>query len=107
MGVNGQLHTPAALPPQKELRYRLDRRLGGSQSRSGRYGEENDLALTGNRAPAVEPIAYSYTNQANLTSIPKIELKNALFALFYDVLVALNGKMVDECELERIWKEAS
>jgi hypothetical protein len=33
---------PAALPPGKDspARYPLDRRLGGPQSRSGRYGEE-------------------------------------------------------------------
>jgi hypothetical protein len=59
MDVNGQLHAPAALPPEKYLRYRLDRRLGGPQSRSERYGEEKDLALTGNRAPAVQPIVHS------------------------------------------------
>jgi hypothetical protein len=39
MEVNGQLHTPAALPPGKEGPYPLDRRLGGPQSRSGRSGE--------------------------------------------------------------------
>jgi hypothetical protein len=35
MGVGGQLHAPAALPPGK-TRYRLYRRLGGPQSQSGR-----------------------------------------------------------------------
>jgi hypothetical protein len=39
--VSGQFHAPAALPPGKELRYPLDRRLGGPQSRSGRGGEKN------------------------------------------------------------------
>jgi len=34
-GVGGQLHVPAALPPQK-TRYLLYRRLGGPQGRSGR-----------------------------------------------------------------------
>jgi hypothetical protein len=43
MEVSGQLHTPAALPPGKETRYPLDRRLSGLQSRSGRGGEERDL----------------------------------------------------------------
>jgi hypothetical protein len=38
MEVSGQLHSPVALPPEKEAR-----RLGGSQSRSGRSsGEEED-----------------------------------------------------------------
>ena len=35
MGVGGQRHAPAALPPGK-TRYPLYRRLGGSQRRSGR-----------------------------------------------------------------------
>ena len=35
MGVGGQRHAPAALPPGK-TRYPLYRRLGGRQSRSGR-----------------------------------------------------------------------
>jgi hypothetical protein len=39
LDVTGQLHAPAALPPGKETRYPLDRRLGGPQSRSGQYGE--------------------------------------------------------------------
>jgi hypothetical protein len=29
LGVRGQIHAPAALPPGKEPRYPLDRRLGG------------------------------------------------------------------------------
>jgi len=35
MGVGGQRHAPAALPPEK-TRYLLYRRLGGPQDRSGR-----------------------------------------------------------------------
>jgi hypothetical protein len=38
--MNGQLHAPAALPPRKDPKYSLDRRLGGLQRRSGRGGEE-------------------------------------------------------------------
>ena len=34
-GVGGQRHVPAALPPGKDTRYPLYRRLGGSQGRSG------------------------------------------------------------------------
>jgi hypothetical protein len=37
MEVSDQLHAPAVLPY-----YPLDRRLGGSQSRSGRGGEEKN-----------------------------------------------------------------
>jgi hypothetical protein len=43
MEVSGQFHTPAAFNPQgKSRRYPLDRRLGGTQSRSGRGGEEKN-----------------------------------------------------------------
>jgi hypothetical protein len=40
--------SPLPLYPQgKSPRYPLDRKLGGPQSRSGRYGEENKLPLLG------------------------------------------------------------
>jgi hypothetical protein len=39
--------------------YPLDRRLGGSQSRYGRRGEETNLAPAGNRTPAVQPLSPS------------------------------------------------
>jgi hypothetical protein len=42
MEVSGQLHAPATLLPGKKPRHPLDRRLGGSQSRSGRGGEEKN-----------------------------------------------------------------
>jgi len=40
MGVSGQLHAPAALPPGKEPLVPIDRRLGGPQSRFGHSGGE-------------------------------------------------------------------
>jgi hypothetical protein len=39
MEVSGQLHDPTALPSGKSPWYPLDRRLGGSQSRSGHGGQ--------------------------------------------------------------------
>jgi hypothetical protein len=42
MEVSGQLHASAALPPGKDPRYPLDRRLGGPQNRSERGGEEKN-----------------------------------------------------------------
>ena len=48
MGVGGQRHAPAALPPGK-TRYPLFRRLGGPQSRSGRVRKISPL--TGIRSP--------------------------------------------------------
>jgi hypothetical protein len=49
--VSGQLHAPAALPPGKSPRYPFYRRLGGPQSRSGRYGELKIFHPPGTRTP--------------------------------------------------------
>jgi hypothetical protein len=62
LDLSGQLHAPTALPPGKAppLRYPLDRRLGGPQSRSGRCGEEKILDPTGTRilnSSVVQPVA--------------------------------------------------
>ena len=59
MGVGGQRHVPAALPPGK-TRYPLYRRLGGPQSRSGRVREI--LPPLGFDPPAVQPVASRYTD---------------------------------------------
>jgi len=40
MEETGQLHAPTGLPPGKSRRYPMDRRLGGTQSRSERGGKE-------------------------------------------------------------------
>jgi hypothetical protein len=65
MEVSGQLHALAALPPGKEPWYPLDRRLGGSQSRSGRGGEEkNSQPLPGIEPPIIQPLAQRYTDWA-------------------------------------------
>jgi hypothetical protein len=49
--VSGQLHAPAALLPGKSSRYPFYRRLGGPQSRSGRYGEVKLFNLRGLELP--------------------------------------------------------
>jgi hypothetical protein len=41
MEVSGQLHAPAALPPEKEP---LERMLGGPQSQSGRCVEKRKIS---------------------------------------------------------------
>jgi hypothetical protein len=41
MEMSGQSHAPAALPPEKEPQYPLDRRLVGLQIRSGQDGENS------------------------------------------------------------------
>jgi hypothetical protein len=51
MEVSGQLHAPAALPPEKSPCYPLDRRLSELQSRSGRGGEE----IKSQPPPGIEP----------------------------------------------------
>jgi hypothetical protein len=61
MEVSGQIHDPAALPSGKELRHFLDRRMGGLQSRSRRYEEQENISLAGNQTPAVQPVARGCT----------------------------------------------
>jgi len=46
MEVSGELHVTAALPPGKEPRYLLDRRVCGPQSCSGCGGEEKNSQPT-------------------------------------------------------------
>jgi len=54
MEVSGRLHAPATLHKRKSPRYPLDRRLGESQSRSGRGGEEkNAQPLPGLTSPII------------------------------------------------------
>jgi hypothetical protein len=51
MEVSDQLQARDALSPENRLRYSMDGRLGGPQSWSGRYGEENNLAPAGGSSP--------------------------------------------------------
>jgi hypothetical protein len=65
MEVSGQLHAPAALPPEKEPWHPLDRRLGGPQNRSGRGGEEKNSQPrqeSNLRTSIVQLVAQLYTN---------------------------------------------
>jgi hypothetical protein len=62
----------AALPRAKSRRYPLDRRLGGPQSLSGRYGEEKTIARAQNRTPVIQPVARRCTVRI------RIELKVAI-----------------------------
>jgi hypothetical protein len=68
MEVSGQLHALAALPPEgKSPCYPLDRRLGGTQCRSGRGGEEKNSQPrreSNPRTPIVQPVAQHYTDWA-------------------------------------------
>jgi len=61
MGVGGQRHAPAALPPGK-TRYVLYRRLGGPQGRSGRVRKISPPP--GFDPRTVQPVASRYTDWA-------------------------------------------
>jgi hypothetical protein len=76
-GDGGQLHATVALPPGWSPRYPLDRKLFRAQNRSGRCGEEKNLALpvieSGRpaRSPSLYRLSYPnprdpYTDQNNL-----------------------------------------
>jgi len=57
MEVNDQLHVPVGLHPGEKPCYPLDRRLGGSQSRSGHGGEEKNFQpLPGLEPPIIQPV---------------------------------------------------
>ena len=90
MGVGGQHHTPAALPPGK-TRNPLYRRLGGSQSRSGQVlkispPQRDSIPWT------VQPVASRYTDW-DIAAAIKIIFKQILsficlhFLREYDVTV--------------------
>jgi hypothetical protein len=57
--------TPRPFYPQgKSLWYPMHRRLGGTQSRSGRGGEEkNSQLLPGLEPPIIQPLAQRYTSE--------------------------------------------
>jgi hypothetical protein len=60
MEVSGQLHAPAVLPPEKEPLVPI----GGSQSRSGRGGEENiSQPLSGLELSIIQLVAQRYTTE--------------------------------------------
>ena len=63
MGVGGQHHAPAVLPPGK-IRYPLYRRLGGPQGRSGRV--QKIPPPSGFDSRTVQPMMSLYTDYAFL-----------------------------------------
>jgi hypothetical protein len=64
MEVSGQLHVPAALPPEKEPLVPLDRRLGKPHSRSGSGGEDkNSQPLLWLEPPIIHPVLQRYTTE--------------------------------------------
>jgi hypothetical protein len=76
MEVSGQLHTTAALLPEKDSRYAVDKGLGGPQSWSVRGGEEkNSQALQGLEPPIIQSVFQRDT----------AELSRLLFSVSYHV----------------------
>jgi hypothetical protein len=73
MRVGGQLHVPAALPPGKETRYPLYRRLLWPQDRSGRVRKISPLP--GFDPQTVQPVASRYTDYA----IPANKITDCLY----------------------------
>jgi hypothetical protein len=61
MGVGGQCHTTATLPPEK-TQYPLYRRLGGPQGRSGWV--QKILPQLGFDPQTMQPVASCYTDRA-------------------------------------------
>jgi hypothetical protein len=66
MEVRDQIQAPAALTLEKDPQYPLDRRLGEPENWSGHCTVDKSGAPTGNRVPAVQPIAHLYTDWAVL-----------------------------------------
>jgi hypothetical protein len=64
--------------------YSLHRRLGGPHSRSGRYGEEINLASAGNGTPGGQPIARRYTDGALLA--PACSVMLIINLLLYSIV---------------------
>jgi hypothetical protein len=54
MGASGQRHAPAALPPGKDPRYPLDRRLGGLRAVWTQRPEKKSFASARDRISVVQ-----------------------------------------------------
>jgi hypothetical protein len=64
MEMSGQFHAPSLFSRGKSTLYPLDMRLGGSQSRSGRGGEEKiSQPLPGLELPIIQPLSQRYTTE--------------------------------------------
>jgi hypothetical protein len=83
MEVSGQIQDAATLLPEKSPWYPLDRRLGGSQSRSERGGEErNSQLLPGLEPPIIEPVLFLVSLYPHSFMIPSFILPPFFFLIF-------------------------
>ena len=85
MGVGGQHHAPAALPPGK-TRYPLYRRLGRPQGRSGPVRKISPSP--GFDARTVQPVASRYTDWA----IPDHMLNFCTFIIIIIIIIIISGR---------------
>jgi hypothetical protein len=69
--VSGQLHAPAALPPEKKPRYQLDVRLGGLQSRYESGGEEKKSL----HLPRIESCSFSPKCNHYMTEVLRLHVE--------------------------------
>jgi hypothetical protein len=82
---------PRPISPQgKRSRYPLDRRLCGPQSRSGLYGEQKNLAPSGNRTPAVQIIDRRYADRV----IPAPAFWDTVVSSHFSFMCSLTLKFV-------------
>jgi hypothetical protein len=84
--------------------YPLDSSLGGAKSLYGRYGEEKNLASTGNRTSAFQPVARRY----NKWAIPALSFyvyrkqKMKMYIYIYTVYVGVSQNTVVVLRYEAI-----
>jgi hypothetical protein len=64
MELSGQLHAPVALPPGKQPPVRTESEVG-SEPVWTLWSGQKSLSASGNRTPAVQPLARRYTDWAN------------------------------------------
>jgi hypothetical protein len=63
MEVSGSLHAPASLPPVKESQVRIVQEAEWAVETAWKlWNRELSLAPTGNKTPAVQPVARRYTD---------------------------------------------
>jgi hypothetical protein len=91
--------TPQLLCPHgKSPWYPLDRRLGGSQSRSGRQREKNSQPLLGFETPIIQLVAQRYTTEQSRLIKMQVD-RYIYFARFIFILPSPSrGKVGNETE---------
>jgi hypothetical protein len=118
MEESGQLHAPAGLLQGKGPWYQLDKRLGGSQSRSGHGGEEkNSQALPGLEPPIVLPVAHwaipapavrfymFYTYLQSVQLLPGEAATQQPRHTFWYVLVTYESMQLNVCKVLMLWAQ--